>query len=59
MNLYDGDVEHLDDVARAALTLLTHDRPRPVKPLIKYVAEHTHPAPDPSALQRIRRRHRH
>jgi hypothetical protein len=48
-NVHDGDGEQLDDVARAALTLLTQDRTRLVAPLIRYVAEHTH-------LHRIRRR---
>ncbi|WP_284740274.1 hypothetical protein [Amycolatopsis sp. RTGN1] len=57
-NEADATTHRSDDTSRAALTLLAQDRPRPVAPLIRYVAERTDPPLDPAELRRIRRRHR-
>jgi hypothetical protein len=57
-NDFDVATQRFDDTARTALTLLSQDHPRPVAPLIRYVAEHTGPPLDPAVLQRIRRRQR-
>lgn len=56
-HLPDDAAEHLDDNGRAALALLANDNPQPAETLIRYVAEYTHPAPDPRTIQDIRRRH--
>jgi hypothetical protein len=42
-NEADAATHRSDDTSRAALTLLAQDRPRPVAPLIRYVAEHADP----------------
>ena len=57
-NVHDAATEHLEDTTHAALALLASDEPHPVDILIRYVAENTHPTPDPQALRHIRHQHR-
>jgi hypothetical protein len=57
-HVHDAAAEHLDDTTHAALARLANDEPQPVEPLIRFIAENTHPAPDAQTLRLIRHQHR-